>query len=239
MLETTECIPIRNNGRDYTDCMEFSLLRFLHMIFYSEDQIRKAGLSDYHLDLHPKLKLNQDLIEFVKTYPEIYQSSDYYINSHGVKEREAWAKFISDRSYFEYYRTDGAELFTHVKNILILCKELLGINLDLTKDHKDNLKIVSSKLSTKNKIINIFINEEEKKVSSMPLSNIKKYLSKIQQDIYDLDNKNYNVSINNTLVSLQIGSNIYNWHLYEIYFQDNLPISNKFITGHSVIIYDK
>jgi hypothetical protein len=71
MLETTECIPIRNNGRDYTDCMEFSLLRFLHMIFYSEYQIRKAGLSDYHLDLHPKLKLNQDLIEFVKTYPEI------------------------------------------------------------------------------------------------------------------------------------------------------------------------
>jgi predicted transcriptional regulator len=89
------------------------------------------------------------------------------------------------------------------------------------------------------KIINIFIDKEEKTVSSMPLSNIKKYLSKIQQDIYNLDNQNYNVSIDNTLVSLQIGSNIYNWHLHEIYFQDDLPIENKFITGHSVIIYDK
>jgi len=47
VLETTECIPINNGSITYTDCMEFSLLRFLQLLLYDPRQIGKDGFSFY------------------------------------------------------------------------------------------------------------------------------------------------------------------------------------------------
>jgi hypothetical protein len=42
-LETTECISINNNGKIYTDCMEFSLLRFLQIMMCDSGKVEKNG----------------------------------------------------------------------------------------------------------------------------------------------------------------------------------------------------
>ena len=41
-LDTTECIMINNNGVKYTDCMEFSLLRFAHLLMADPEKIFKT-----------------------------------------------------------------------------------------------------------------------------------------------------------------------------------------------------
>ena len=105
MLETTECIPIKNSGRNYTDCMEFSLLRFVHMIYYSKSE-DNPNISSYNQNI--TLHIHPDLRQFMNRFPQINIKGSYYLNGDGVIEREEWAKFVSDRPYFDYYRTDGA-----------------------------------------------------------------------------------------------------------------------------------
>ncbi len=236
MLETTECIPIENNGRSYTDCMEFSLLRFLHLILYSNEELESTGISHYKYSQNSNLNLSDDLIEYIKNNPEIHQKSVYYINSSGVQERELWSKFVSDRDYFQYYRTDGAELFTNIANIIIFCKRLLGIELDLNQDDEYILKELSNKLSIKNKKISISIESHDVTLIRANKSSITAYLSKEQEDIENLPNKFYPIVNERVLLNLQVGSYRYEWHLYGIYFKDKNIVSNNFITGHSVIM---
>lgn len=236
MLETTECIQIENNGRNYTDCMEFSLLRFLHLIMYSRDEIDLTGISHYKYSLNQNLNLSGDLLEYINSNPEIHQKSVYYTQSEGVHERGLWAKFVSDRDFFQYYRTDGAELFTNIDNIIIFCNRLLGINLDLNQDNEYVLQELSSKLSTKNKKIIVSIKSHDIILTRANKSSIIAYLSKEQEDIENLPNKMYPIVNEQTLLNLQIGLDKYEWHLYGIYFKDKSIVSNNFITGHSVIM---
>lgn len=238
MLETTECIPIRNKGRDYTDCMEFSLLRFAHMIFYSEKLLSSHDYSLWVFNPDSNLlKINHDLLKWISKYPNIYDEALYYTNkSQGVKEREHWAQFVSDRPYFEYYRTDSAELFTNVKNIIIFCKEILGIELYLENLESDNLRIISKTLSQyTGKKIKINVRYKEEEIIDMPIENIKRFLSKSQSDIDALENPTYKVISKRTILDLTINFIMYDWNLYEVYFLDEKLVSNKFITGHSVI----
>lgn len=240
MLETSECIPIKNNGRDYTDCMEFSLLRFTHMIFYSEKQLSHNDYSTWIINSKSNLlKINQELLDWIAQYPNIYKEALYYTHekNQGVVEREKWAHFVSDRSYFEYYRTDGAELFTNIRNIIIFCKEMLGMNLNLEDQESENLRIISRILS-KYTGKEIKINVKYKKINNIDMSieNIKSFLSKPQQDINELENSTYKVISKRTILDLKINFLSYNWNLYEVYFSDEKLVSNKFITGHSVIM---
>ncbi len=234
MLETTECIPIQNNGRDYTDCMEFSLLRFLHLIFYSKDQIKENNYSEWVINQDNELiKINPDLNEWIKRFPKIYRNSSYYLGPDGKNEREEWAKFVSDRSYFDYYRCDGAELFTNIRNIIVLCKELLGINLDIDDDESNNLMKISKKLSeyTGKKII-LLIEFEEYAVMEEKICNIKRLFSKPQPDIDNLDDIYYKIINKSSTLNLRIDEKLYDWSLTEVYFKENGIVSNKFITGH-------
>ncbi len=239
MLETTECISIKNLGRDYTDCMEFSLLRFTHMIFYSQEQIDKEKFSLWVFNSKSKLlNINKELLDWNSKYPNIYKEGSYYTStdSPGCIEREHWAQFVSDKPYFEYYRNDGAELFTNVKNIIIFCKEIFGIKLNLDDYEEDNLNLISKVLSeyTGKKII-ISISSEENKSTNMDLNEIKRYISKPQTDIDNLKNPRYNITTKRTFLNLKINSILYEWTLLEVYFTNDNIVSNKFITGHSVI----
>jgi hypothetical protein len=235
MLETTECIGIKNNGRNYTDCMEFSLLRFLHLIFYSESQLFLNKFSTYELDSNPNLKINSDLIKFIESNPKIYSNSTYYLNDKGVDERESWAKIVSDRDYFQYYRTDGAELFTNIKNILIFCYQMLGLELNLDYDDSNNLEILSKKISSEHKNISIKIFTQEKNVSKTHINNILNIISKEQDDMTNLPKKIYDVVTEKTVIDLQVNGYKYEWNLYGVYFLNETLVTNKFITGHSVI----
>lgn len=239
ILETTECIPIENSGRNYTDCMEFSLLRFVHMIYYfkSEDNSANPGdldISSYNQNI--TLNIHSDLKEFINRFTQINTKGSYYLNGDGIIEREEWAKFVSDRPYFDYYRTDGAELFTSVKNIIIFCKELLGINLNLTDEESDNLYLISKKLKSSGSNINLSFNYETHTSTKMHINRIRMFLSKEQLDIYNLKFGLYDIVSKQSILDLEVNGHKYKWNLNEVYFQDNTIISNKFITGHSVII---
>ncbi len=240
MLETSECIGIKNNGRDYTDCMEFSLLRFLHLIFYSESELILNKFSTYDLESNPNLIINNQLNEFIKSNPQIHSNKKYYLKGKGTEERELWAKFVSDKEYFQYYRTDRAELFTNITNIFIFCSQMLGLKLNLKLNNTNNLKIISSKLSSKNKNISIKIINHEKKVSQSKINSILNLVSKEQEDMTSLPDKYpdkyYDIVTENTILELEVNNYKYEWNLYGVYFLDETLLVNKFITGHSVII---
>ncbi len=267
-LETTECIEINNHGKVYTDCMEFSLLRFIQMIFSSEKEINSEGLSNYYTDVnHDLIEVHPDLKSYIERFPKIYKDSNYYLEGEGAREREEWAKFVSDRSYFEYYRPDGAELFTNLYNIIIICKELLGMKLDLEDSEPDNIRIISKNISEyRGSKFQMYIGYKEKDTLDLPVAKILSFVSKPQPDFETLDKPKYSVISKRTILHLIIentnddklsskednillsGSSlelpkkakesnyVYNWNLYEVYFKNDKVVSNKFITGHSVIM---
>ncbi len=244
-LETTECIEIDNYGKHYTDCMEFSLLRFIHMIFSSEKEINEEGLSNYYIDLnHDLIKVQADLKSYIERFPKIYKDGKYYLEGEGAKEREEWAKFVSNRTYFQYYRPDGAELFTNLYNIIVLCKELLGMKLDLKDSEPDNIRIISRIISEyKGCKFKINIEDEVITTTYLPPKKILLFVSKTQPDFETLDKPKYSVITKQSVLHIMIENTIqketyyeYDWNLYEVYFKDEGIVSNKFITGHSVII---
>ncbi len=235
MLETTECVPIKNNGRDYTDCMEFSLLRFMQIILFSEDQIKEKGYSEYVIN--EKMRIHDDIRNWIERFPRIYEKADYYIGEMGLIEREEWSKFVSDRSYFEYYRTDGAELFTNIKNIIIFCKELLGMDLDIDDPEPDNLRTITNILNEcTGKNIRLYVGYKEKDILNISIEKIKNFMSKPQTDIDKLDKPKYGVISKRSILHLNVNTKVYNWNLYELYFKNEDLLTNKFITGHSAIM---
>ncbi len=238
MLETSECIPIKNNGRDYTDCMEFSLFRFMQLIFFSEEEILTNKFSNYNIYYENKLiNIHNDIRVWISRFPKIYKEASFYLDGDGANEREEWAKFVSDKPYFEYYRIDGAELFTNIRNIIIFCKELLGMNLNLDDPEPDNLRNIQSILNEyTNKKIKFYINYKEKDNLDLTVPRIKAFISKPQPDIDTLTKQSYGVISKRTILNLTIDSKVYNWNLYEVYFKNENLLSNKFITGHSVIM---
>jgi len=238
MLETTECIPIKTRDREFTDCMEFSLLRFLHFIFYSTSEIKNHGFSKYNIfPDNPLIQIHPDLSIWIKEHPVIYKSSSYYHQIEGIQERNDWAHFISDRPYFNYYRTDTAELFTNLHNIIIFCKELLGMNLDLKEDVNENIRFIEKYIKNySKKDIKLYIDEEENSTTNMSIGKIKSLISKPQLDIQLLDQPTYKVNSKHTILYFSVNSHTYEWNLYEVYFTNKNIVSNHFITGHSVIL---
>ena len=111
-LETTECITISNNDCEYTDCMGFSLLRFIQLLGFCPKQLNQLGYSSYSSQIS-----TGEIIEHINKHPKIFTSAEYYLNG-GIKERNDWSIFVSNRKFLDYYRNDNKELFTSLENIL-------------------------------------------------------------------------------------------------------------------------
>jgi hypothetical protein len=110
-LETTECIEINNNGKLYTDCMEFSLLRLIQLLLFENKEVVELDEWEYSKNI----KYNDEILEFIKKYPIIYRKAEYYLeNESGIQQRSDWASLVSDRNLLDYYRNDNAELFTSI-----------------------------------------------------------------------------------------------------------------------------
>lgn len=250
MLETTECVQINNNERIYTDCMEFSLLRFLQLIMYDSIQIKDIGKSKYNFKPHNMNELDNLLItnfielkSFIDTYPDIYQKAQYYLSDIiGLEQREEWSKLVSDREFFDYYRNDGAELFTSISNIINFFNGFFSLNLKNEESlYEFNLNIIAFKFSTPNKKISIVKSEPNISIRMMNLKNILLYLSRPDSNyiIYLDKNTEYKVVFKTTYLDLVIDKHNYKWKLFEVYLDDTNQVDfnliNKFITGHSVI----
>lgn len=229
VLETTECINIINKGRSYTDCMEFSLLRFIQLIGYCPDEINRDGCSKY------SSKVDYGLVsDFIKDHQIIYPQAKYYtdINLPGTKERADWAEFVSDRNFLDYYRNDTAELFTSVTNIIKFFNGFYSMNLDLT-DHTSSLDKIAEFFSNVDKKIKIILNKVKTKEELLPMNIIHRIISRPDNEVKP-SNIKHKIVIIETEIDFIINGIDYRWNLNEIYFKDNV-YSNNYITGHSVI----
>jgi len=235
VLETTECIKINNNGKSYTDCMEFSLLRFIQLLLFDLDEINESNKS-----LYPKIKYHDDISEFIKKYPIIYKNSEYYLEDDiGIKQRNDWATLVSDKDFLDYYRNDNSELFTSIINILKFLNGFFDLELDYN-NITESLEIISNKFSLPNKKITINLEEVKNNENLMKLSDINKYISRPQTkseiDKFKIDSNKYNVVSKKSYINININDIEYEWMLFEMYFKDCTLFENKYITGHSVII---
>lgn len=235
-LETTECISIVNKGRAYTDCMEFSLLRFLQLLAHCPEQIKKSCCSDY---LGP---VNSGPVgEFIKAHGQIFQSGDYYLDgkSPGVTERADWAEFVSGHDFLHYYRNDSAELFTSVSNIIRFFNGFYNLNLSLAEsDYGSSLDAIGEYFTTDQVRVSMDITGQVVNVHKLSMREICRMISR-PDDEYTPNNSIYTVCICNTTIELEINESNYIWTLYEVYFKDPVPFTNKYITGHSVIRSDE
>lgn len=230
MLETTECVQINNNGKIYTDCMEFSLLRFLHLILYIPEELKTIKKSKFNTNYD----ITKDLKDFINFHPFIFPDADYYL-SGGIIERDEWAKFLSDRDFFDYYRNDQCELFTNISNIMKFFIKFFNMELNINNYELAFNKIAKT-FSTPDKKISIDINFSKTNEIKMNMDNILKYLSR-PEDKYIIENYNklYKIKQIYSRINIFINEDKYEWNLNELYFADDKLFENKFITGHSVI----
>lgn len=234
-LETADCISITIKSITYTDCMEFSLLRFIHLLAYCPKQMENSQCSKY------SRKISSGRIsQFVKKHNKIYPFANYYFHENlpGPKERVDWADFLSGKDFFDYYRNDFVELFPNVKNIIKFFNEFYSMGLNVNK-HEESLTKIAKHFSSPDKIINISIKSIETNEQLKPLSAILQMLSRPDEEIKliesnELSNKYFLISSTKTKIQININNNIYYWKLYEVKFKEKI-FSNNFITGHSVI----
>ena len=267
MLTTTECIGIINGTKEYTDCMEFSLLRFLQLCLYDSKQVAQTGVSDWgdfffkhrrfninpHINSHINIESSmfEELEQFTVQYPQIYSSGTYYnINKEGKEQRSNWAKFVSDRDFLDYYRNDRAELFTSPENIFKFFNGFFNMELQIDLDTQTNKQVqenfdaISKKFSNKNKHIAIKVKDVVCTKKYMIIEEILRYISRpVESEYLELQEsgEEFDVIFKTTTLDMQIDNFNYNWMLYEVYFENHNPKligANKFITGHSVI-YNK
>lgn len=230
VLETTECIIIDNNGKIYTDCMEFSLLRFIHMLHYEPSDLSFFGYSNYK-----NIESCKDyLLDFIKKYPLIYPKANYYLKEDGTIERNEWATFVSDKDFLDYYRNDKAELFTSVENIIKFFNGFYNMDLDIDNQQL-SLNSIAEYFTTENKKISLKINNNSKNQILLYMSDFMCYISRPETE-YCLDDPTiYKVIDSKTSIYIKINDDEYLWMLSEMYISDSDTHKNKYITGHSVI----
>ena len=244
MLETSECILIHNtNNRSYTDCMEWTLLRFMQLMLYDENYLIDNQLTKnvpYNF-ITFCLNINKTILNYIKNYNIIYVETEHYETINGITERTEWVKLLSDHdNLFDYYRNDKAELFTNVHNILMFCKHFFNIeNISNNNTQQTNLNIIAlyfSQITKKNILLKI-IETKTNKINNR-MKDLCQLLSKQDEKLTDRNIQNNFFSAINKKIHIEITINEekYLWTLMEYYLDDKYTeFENKFITGHSVI----
>ncbi len=239
MLETTECIGINSKGREYTDCMEFSLLRFLQLMLFSASQVSDQGSSSYPPKEDARLRdCSQDLLDYIHAHPTIEQSATHYnCSAEGKQERNDWAAFVSDRHFMEYYRNDRAELFTNISNIIRFYNGFFSLNLSIA-DHKASLNAIARHFSVEGgKQVEITLGATTSRQFNNTMEFYRAMVSRPDDEYasYCNNGQRYPAKLKNTILYIMVDEQEYEWHLYEVCFEPSSPFRNKFITGHSVI----
>lgn len=219
-LETGECIMINSNNRTFTDCMEFSLLRFTQLMMVTDDYKYPSNIT------------NKYLMNHINKYPNIYKSIDKYYDNN---ERSDWALNVSDKDFFDYYRNDKAELFTSIINIMKYLQYYMDIDVNYD-NFQETFNNVAMKFSKSDRNISIDIEKVTVNKSKMNMKNIIDYISRPYDDEYDdMIDEDFIVIDRNSVIKIYINDDIYTWNLWEKYIDSKYKPFNKFITGHSVI----
>lgn len=234
MLETTECIPINNMGKTYTDCMEFSLLRFVHMLMFNPNEMLLDRYSTYPSNINCK----QYLKDFFEIYPKIHPDAEYYLKDGlGIDERNKWSTLVSDKECLDYYRNDMAELFTSIVNLIKFINEFFNKDYSLDENNVDFvLEEIGKDFSTQDKKISLSINSIDTVNYKMKMNEIIRYVSRPENEYqkYLNSNKIFDITKKTTLMKLSINEYEYEWMMLELIINNNEEL-NKYITGHSVI----
>lgn len=231
MLITGECVEINNLGRIYTDCMEFSLLRFFQLMLCDEESIKTKSQSKYLTNKEICLPIN----DFIKKYPIIYSNIEYYSSEKGILERQDWAKTLSDTEIFEYYRNDKAELFTNVENIVQFINWCFFTDFNIKSEINVLLQQIQDYFTLGNKKITLTLDSKSETKLLCPVSQISQFISRPDNEYSYFNTKRYFVSNVRSIIKIKINYCEYEWNLYEKYMCNKNKFSNHFITGHSVI----
>jgi hypothetical protein len=95
LLETTECIPIWNLGRRYTDCVEFSLLRFLHIVSAEEKDLFECAGCSYKTEIIEREDFDYELYAFITKYSSIVRKAEYYASYNRDGKEDKTGQFSS------------------------------------------------------------------------------------------------------------------------------------------------
>lgn len=258
MLKTTECILINHSGMEYTDCMEFSLLRFLQILLFDPNEIDDHEFSCYHVP-SDAIRIHPSLVNYVKENPFIYPDALYYVKSpSGIKERCDWAKLVSFHKQFQYYRNDSAELFTNIDNIFMFLQFFCGLtpkqmgvpsqkHLYASNKTIDEYNLIFAQIgklfSTPAKHIHITVFSQHTTIQYMTIQGSTSYISRPENtEYYQSPHNQHLYRVKRVVTKIRFCINewyTYDWDLYEIYFdaeQDQpLHLHNRLLTGHSVI----
>ncbi len=85
------------------DNFELALLRWIHLIFSTDNLIIFSNLNKY-MDMNNQLCL--ELNDFFIDNPVVMLDSDFYYSDTGIIYREKWFELLSNRNFFNYKNTD-------------------------------------------------------------------------------------------------------------------------------------
>ena len=154
--EPAECERIQLEDVDYngekisyTDCMEFSVLRFMQVVLHDAATLGADGFPT-RVDLElVNARCHPDVVRFFTSHPAILDAIEYDPNGSGFAARQAWARLVTRRPFFSYKRStsgiyrndvfDGIvtqpkgdawvfELEPCVGNVIAACRYFLGVD---------------------------------------------------------------------------------------------------------------
>lgn len=126
------------------DSFELSLLRFIHLVFSKDGVINTNNLTKY-------MNLNYDLCNQLYDYfldnPGVMIDYEYYYSDAGIRVRDSWYNFLSNRYFFIYKNSDKTCLRPDLNNLFRFF-EFFFPNLSLDGNTlQDKLKNIYNQLN--------------------------------------------------------------------------------------------
>ena len=130
----------------YPDCMETSVLRFLHILLKNEDNEGNmiVDLERLKLCLDMDLEQCKDVYEFFTKYNLIREYSLEYYYDEGLDERSEWCSLLHFRPGFNYVH-DQYEIKATMKNLLNFFKLFFpetGIDYDIDYNSDEEFSVL-------------------------------------------------------------------------------------------------
>ena len=136
----------KEKALEIEDGFELSLLRLVHIWFSTDGVINFDRLTKY---IDKSKKESQELEDLFLDNPGVMLDSDFYSSGTGVKIRNTWYEFLSNRAFFTYVHKshqlvpDNANFFQFIKYFFPLVKFYENSN-----NEQEKLNIIYNGFST-------------------------------------------------------------------------------------------
>ena len=183
----------------YTDCMEISLLRFLHMIFGNKGKME--------LKQHSHLQCHNELVSYL--FDKVFSYDvNYYETKIGFQERANWCNFLNERDIFKYKKNNLYEVCASLENLFSFFSYFFNISFE-NKSYQDNLNNLANLLSTEDKKLRFELyNFGNKSTNSFYMNSyIKIFVN--DDNLYDWEIYQYFYVENNCITERETGHSDY------------------------------